>query len=77
MGGLWMKEKMKNTPFFSRMSDNWCLFISDEGKGLSQMKGKYFGVATIPWVQKRLYFSLYYSDIPVAIPERTGYEKDM
>lgn len=44
-----MKEKMKNTPpFFSRMSDNCCVFISDEGKGLSQIKGKRFGVATIP-----------------------------
>lgn len=53
------------------------MVISDESTGLSEMKGKCFGVATIPWVQTKLYLSHFCSDIPVAIPERTGYEKDM
>lgn len=53
------------------------MFISEEGKGLSQMKRKCFGVTIIPWVKTKLYLSPFCSDIPVAIPERTGYEKDM
>ena len=39
MGDLWKKTHFLP---FSRMSENWCMFISDEGKGLSQMKWKWF-----------------------------------
>lgn len=53
------------------------MVISDESKCLSERKEKSFGVATIPWVQTKLYLSPFCSDIPVAIPERMDYEKDM
>lgn len=53
------------------MSEIQYMFISDEGKGFSQMKAKCFDVAPIPWV-----VVFFCSDIHVAIPERIENEKD-
>lgn len=49
-----MKEKMRNLLPFPRMSEIQCMFISDEGKGFSQMKEKCFGVAPVSWVEIKL-----------------------